>query len=182
MSASCVCAVASAVTMVGGDGGELPKLDLRRHLRPDQHDRVVCGLVACNETSTFRSGCLFAIFTAAASLLALVVATLQRLTNLRLNLIAIGTTLLVAIGEEMVVGGFLLNALAQRIAVPIAVIVSGLVFGSAQITITTQDQNTHENPLSIRRALAPRSAGSPLGNSARPEPAARCVDAGPASA
>ena len=102
----------------------------------------------CNETSTFRSGRLLPIFTAAASLLGLVVATLQRLTNLRLNLIAIGTTLLVAIGDEMVFRGFLLNALAQRMALPIAVIVSGLVFGSAQIDITTQDQNTHENPLS----------------------------------
>jgi membrane protease YdiL (CAAX protease family) len=97
----------------------------------------------CNETSTFRSGRLFPIFTAAASLLGLVVATLQRLTNLRLNLIAIGTTLLVAIGDEMVFRGFLLNALAQRMALPIAVIVSGLVFGSAHfVNIVDQPLQT----------------------------------------
>jgi hypothetical protein len=105
-----------------------------------------------------------------------VVATLQRLSNLRLNLIAIGTTLLLAIVEEMVSRGFLLSALARGMAVPIAVSVPGLVFGSAQIDITTQDQNTHENPLS--RSDGPsgtRSTGSPLGKSARPEPAARSM-------
>jgi hypothetical protein len=45
----------------------------------------------------------------------------------------------------------------------------------AQITITTQDQNTHEDPLSRSDGPSGTQSAGPHGKSARPEPAARSV-------